>query len=127
MLRHIGNYFLAVSLLAATMGFRVSEHHCMGRVMDIAINQHADTCTEGDKDAAMPCCEDTQEDLRIEEITKVSFDFDAQTSLYALYSIDFLLVFDEQLPIIHHQYWHLENTSHFPDIDFQSTLQVYLI
>lgn len=63
----------------------------MGHLKSVAVNESAHSCVEKGFTDPMPCCEDVSEELRLEEITQVNFDFDAQTNLYELAVISFVL------------------------------------
>ena len=80
--------FLALVLLLATTGVTLNKHYCMGRLKSVAINEVAKQCGEGEK---MPCCEDIAEELKVEEVSTTSFDFDASQDLYELAIINFVL------------------------------------
>ena len=65
----------------------------MGRLKSVAVNVHAQHCFEGEEDQ-MPCCKDTSQELKIEEITTVAFDFDANPDLYELAIVNQILLKD---------------------------------
>ena len=56
--------------------------------MSLAYFSHAEHCTEGETDP-MPCCEDVEELLRVEEISTSSMDFEISPSLFLYYVIEF--------------------------------------
>ncbi len=62
----------------------------MGRLKSVAINAHASSCIKGEGDK-MPCCEDVQQELKVEEVTTTSFDFHLQPDLYQIAVISFVL------------------------------------
>lgn len=126
-LKKIVNFILAINLLVATTGFTLHKHYCMGRVQSVAINESANPCGQSEMDDPMPCCEDVSEELKVDEITQVSFDFDSQPDLYELAIISWI-TFD--LPNLRQS----EDTPQFqyyspppPNIDVQVEHQVFLI
>lgn len=126
-LHKIANVFLAISLLIATTGFTVNQHYCMGRLKAVAINESADPCSNKEAKEPMPCCEDVSQHLQVEEITKVSFDFDSQPDLVELAVISLnianaLSIEQELSNPSDHLY-----TSPPPDRDIQVAHQQFLI
>ncbi|MEP5614455.1 MAG: hypothetical protein ABJP45_19540 [Cyclobacteriaceae bacterium] len=91
--RKIVNVFLAVLLLVATTGVTLNKHYCMGRLKSVAVFVSANTCEAGKEDP-MPCCKDTSEELKVNELTKASFDFKATADLYLLAAITYVLLED---------------------------------
>ncbi|MEM7297387.1 MAG: hypothetical protein AAF391_03875 [Bacteroidota bacterium] len=89
-LKQIVNFILAINLLIATTGFTLHKHYCMGRVKAVAINETANPCANEGTTDPMPCCEDVSEELKVEEITQVAFDFDSQPDLYELAIISWI-------------------------------------
>ena len=63
----------------------------MGRLKSVAVFEHAANCSGTEEADPMPCCEDVSQELKIEEITQVNFDFDSQPELYELAAIYFTL------------------------------------
>ena len=97
----------------------------MGRLKSVAIFHHAENCMGGDEADPMPCCEDVSEEMKVSEVSTISFDFDAQPDLveisgfeFVAYTIDFVDVV-EGLDAF--------NLPPPPKIDYQSTYQVFLI
>jgi hypothetical protein len=109
------------------MGFTVNKHYCMGRLMDIAINHDADTCTDMDFEDPMPCCDDHSEELKIEEITKVSFNFDSQPQLYTIAIVTLFIADLEPFEANQDTPSHQHYSPPPPDIDYQTDHQVFLI
>lgn len=62
----------------------------MGSLKSIAVNVHAQHCFEGEEEQ-MPCCKDISQELKVEEVTTVGFDFDASPELYELAIINYVL------------------------------------
>jgi len=91
--KNILNSFLAITLLIATTGITLNKHYCMGRLKSVAVNVHAEHCFEGEEEQ-MPCCKDTSQELKIEEITTVAFDFDANPELFELAIVNHILLKD---------------------------------
>ncbi|MFK7952475.1 MAG: hypothetical protein AB8B73_06485 [Ekhidna sp.] len=63
----------------------------MGRLKSVAINEHASHCFKSEKEK-MPCCEDVEEELKVDEVTTASFDLDLQPDLYQIAIITFTLL-----------------------------------
>ncbi len=62
----------------------------MGRLKSVAVFEHAKNCSGTDEADPMPCCEDVSQELKVNEITQVVFDFDSQPQLYELITIQFI-------------------------------------
>lgn len=62
----------------------------MGRLKSVAINEHASHCFKSETEK-MPCCEDIEEELKVDEVTTASFDLDLQPDLYQIAVIAFVL------------------------------------
>lgn len=97
----------------------------MGRLKSIAVNEHAEQCYDGEEER-MPCCKDTSEQLKVEEITTVNFDFDASPDLYQLATIYFVLLQDVDFSEIEDSDFQ-HYSPPLPKIDFQVDQQVFLI
>ena len=99
----------------------------MGQLKAIAINESASLCVDKDGEPIqMPCCEDISEELKVEEITQVSFDFDSQPDLYELAIITWITLGMQnaaELENLQLQYY----APPPPDNDFKVNLQVFLI
>ena len=65
----------------------------MGRLKSVAVFVSANPCDNGTEDP-MPCCKDTSEELKVDELTKASFDFKSATDLYLLATITYVLLED---------------------------------
>lgn len=127
LIRKIVNVSLATLLLVATTGITLNKHYCMGRLKSVSINDHIPHCCEQAPEEKMPCCEDISEKLKVEEITQVSFDFDANPDLYPLAIINFILdethlVFQREPVLKYH-----ESPPPLPDQNMQVRDQVFLI
>ena len=97
----------------------------MGKVKAIAINELANPCT-GDEPLDVPCCKDVSEELRVEEITQVSFDFDSQPDLFIVAIITWALTDDFCLEVNEtpkNQFY----IPPLPELDVQSDYQVFTI
>ena len=76
-LRKIVNVFLALLLLLSTMGVTMHKHYCMGRLKNVAFFHQAESCqNEMDMNSVMDCCNDTEEEFKVENLTKVVHEFD---------------------------------------------------
>ena len=56
--------------------------------MSLAYFSHAEHCTDSETEP-MPCCEDVEEILRVEEVSTSSMDFDVSPQLFFYYEIEF--------------------------------------
>ena len=99
----------------------------MGRLKAVAINETASPCVDqAGEPVEMPCCEDISEELKVEEITQVSFDFDSQPDLYELAIITWItLGIQDAVELENPQFQYYAPPP--PDIDFQVNHQVFLI
>lgn len=99
----------------------------MGRVMSLAINHEANSCSDSTTEDPMPCCDDVSQELKVEEITQVSFDFDSTPHLYQLtiivwYVADFYQYhIDSKSPV------YLAHSPPLPNFDLLTAHQVFLI
>lgn len=82
---------LVMLLLFATTGVTLSKHYCMGRLMSVEINDHAQGCQDADENK-MPCCENTTEELRIEQLQKTVFDVDLTTEMSLVNEVAYILI-----------------------------------
>ena len=108
MLKKAIHITLILAILISTTGFTLHKHYCMGRVMSLAVNHEAASCTDLGTEDPMPCCDDVSQVLKVHEITQVSFDFDSTPQLYQLaliewFSVDFSLeITEEEAPQSHY-------------------------
>ncbi len=65
----------------------------MGRLKSVAVFVSANPCDNGMEDP-MPCCKDTSEELKVDELTKASFEFKSTADLYLLATIAYVLLED---------------------------------
>ena len=98
----------------------------MGRLKSVAINAHAANCANGDQKEQMPCCKDVSQELKINDITQVSFDFDSRPDLFQIAAIQNILLNktllkEEERP--HPKYY----PPPLAALDFQAVSQVFLI
>ncbi len=120
------NSFVAATLLIATTGMTLNKHYCMGQLKSIAINEIASPCIDKDgSPVQMPCCDDVSEELRVEEITQVSFDFDSQPDLYPLAIVSWVLL-DAEL-VEEQDKTQSQYDPPLPDQDIRVLHQVFLI
>lgn len=99
----------------------------MGRLKSIAVFEHAQNCTGTDIQDPMPCCEDTSEELKVEEITTVAFDFDANPDLFELAIINHILLKDIGFTIEQEKPTFLNYDPPLPDRDIPVLVQSFLI
>lgn len=124
--KNILNSLLAIVLLIATTGVTLNKHYCMGRLKSVAVNEHAQHCFEGEAEQ-MPCCKDVSEVLKVEEITTVAFDFDANPDLYELALIDHILLKDISFTLEQDEPELLHYDPPIPDRDIPVLIQSFLI
>ncbi|MEP1096031.1 MAG: hypothetical protein ABJG78_13035 [Cyclobacteriaceae bacterium] len=125
--RKIVNTLLAITLLIATTGVTLNKHYCMGRVKSVAVFHHAENCMGDNLIDPMPCCEDVSEQLKVEHLTKASFDFESSPSLYQLAIISYF-VLDQDLISVEKDKPKFQNYSPPPpDRDIPVLIQSFLI
>ncbi|MEM8938676.1 MAG: hypothetical protein AAGC64_04940 [Bacteroidota bacterium] len=126
MLKYMMNAFLAAIFLTATTGVVLNKHYCMGNLKSVTINESATPCAQSGTSIPLPCCEEISQELKVEEVTQVSFEFDLHPALFDLGSILFGLF--NQFVFNHRESPQIKN--YFPPppyVDFQSDYQVFLI
>lgn len=123
--RRIANTFLAVLLLVATTGVTLNKHYCLGRLQSVAVFVNANPCDTGMEDP-MPCCEDTSEELKVDEMTKSSFDFKSTTDLYLIAAITYVLL-EDTYSSSYKQVKYYNYDPPIPDQDRQVLHQVFRI
>lgn len=99
----------------------------MGRLKSMAIFEHAQNCTGSDTEDPMPCCKDVSEELKVEEITTVAFDFDAQTVLFQLATIDLSLLENIEFTTKENKHYFKHYSPPLPDRDIPVLVQSFLI
>lgn len=124
--KSIGHVCLATALLVATTGVTLSKHYCLGRLQSVSVFEHAKGCAGTDEKDPLPCCDFVNTELKVEEITQASFEFDSQTDYYQIAAITWILT-DAIVPPKRES-----NSIPFydpppPDLDIQSYFQVYRI
>lgn len=124
--KNIANTFLAIILLIATTGVTLNKHYCMGRLKSIAVNEHAEHCYDGEEEQ-MPCCKDISEELKIEEVTTVAFDFDATPDLYQLAIVNYVLLEDVAVGFEYAKPHFQHYSPPLPDQDIPVLIQSFLI
>ena len=87
-------------LLFATTGVTLSKHYCMGRLMSVEINDHATGCS-GDAEENMPCCENTSEELRVEDLVKSDHNIDLVISYDYLSVVAYVLRDVDPLEVVY--------------------------
>ena len=91
----------------------------------MAIMLEADKCGDGAEDP-MPCCEDTSEQLKVDDVVKVSFDF---KSNFTPIQISFTQHFGEPILLpsskVEEEYQFYDPP--LPDPDLQIRYQIFLI
>ncbi len=98
----------------------------MGRLKSVAVHAHAQHCFSGEEEQ-MPCCKDVSEVLKVEEITTVAFDFDANPDLFELTIINHILLKDISLTLEQEKPELQYYDSPLPDKDIPILIQSFLI
>ena len=83
-IKSIGNVLLATTLLIATTGVTLSKHYCLGRLKSVSVFEQAKGCPGSERDAPLPCCDYVDTELKVEDLTFSSFEFDGETDYYFL-------------------------------------------
>ncbi len=78
LLRQIFATFLALLIVVSSTGFTLHKHYCLGELKSMSLNQETNTCmsdmeAEGES-CPLECCERTVEELKLEEIQRVTFE-----------------------------------------------------
>ena len=74
----------------------------------------------------MPCCEDVSEELKVEDLTQTTFDFDPQPNLFEVAFIQFF-VLDQSFSFEEEESLAVHYPPPIPSIDYQIDYQVFLI
>ena len=98
----------------------------MGRLKSVAVNEHAQHCFDGEEEQ-MPCCKDVSEEFKIEEITTVAFDFDANPDLFEFAIINHVLLKDIFFTLEQEKPELLFYGPPLPDRDITVLIQSFLI
>lgn len=98
----------------------------MGRLKAVAINQPAHSCGDGETEDPMPCCEDVSEELKVDEVSQVSFEFNASPDLFLLSTFQAILIGIEKFETERYLAFH-DYSPPLPDLDIQVEHQVFLI
>lgn len=75
----------------------------------------------------MPCCEDTSEQLKVDELTKASFDFKGTTDLYQIAAITYILLEQNYLSIEEDKPAYYNYSPPLPDQNIRVLNQVFRI
>ena len=129
-LKTVGNFCLVLMLLVATSGITLSKHYCMGRLKAVAVFESVQKCEGAShEDEPMPCCKDVTEELKLEEITTISFEFDATPSLLELATIPTFddLAFQIRENVLWFPSATLQANPPPPDADYRVSFQVFRI
>ncbi len=100
----------------------------MGRLKTVSINEKVNMCSNANEESEpLPCCKDVSEELRIDEVTQTSFDFDGQPDLYELAIITWITFgsLPDTFDLDKRQFQYYASPP--PDSDFQVSHQVFLI
>lgn len=98
----------------------------MGLLKSVAVNEHAAHCYDGEAED-IPCCNETSQELRIDELLTKSFDFDASPGVYELDFVSLILTKDfdvsSKFEKPHFRYY----SPPLPDQDIPVLIQSFLI
>ncbi|MEO1485216.1 MAG: hypothetical protein AAFU57_05695 [Bacteroidota bacterium] len=129
--RNILLFLLSTLMVASTISWTVDKHLCMGRVMDVALFSHADSCgtfedTTSEAMSKMSCCDDESFTLQgQEDLTLKWFELDLDQQLFLFtYASAYI---DSFKPLSEAHPFHVEYPPPNPAKDFQVLHQVFLI
>lgn len=104
--RKIANTFLALLLVISTSGVTINKHYCLGFLKDISIFHEASSCMAEmnmqEEDCPMECCEETSEQLLVDDFKQVVFETNLTPQLKLLVMISNIigdLQFDASNPL----------------------------
>lgn len=99
----------------------------MGRLKSVAVFQEAENCLGKGFTDPMPCCQDVSEELKVEELTKASFEFKSTPDLYELASISWILLEEQKVQVQRDKPHFLNYLPPPPDRDIPVLVQSFLI
>jgi hypothetical protein len=78
-----------------TTGFTLHKHYCLGKLKHITVFDEAKTCMSemGDENESCPmdCCDTTSEQLQVEDLQKVHYQFDFTPQFKLISLVEYLL------------------------------------
>ncbi len=96
LLKNILHYALTLMLLIATTGVTLNKHYCMGRLKSVAVFHKAESCkTKFGWECPKHCCDDQQEEYKVEDLSKVNHNYDFSPELQLISVIDYAVILDE--------------------------------
>ena len=84
-MNNIARVSLAALLLFSTLGITLNKHYCLGRLQSVALFQKDKSCSDKD----MPCCENEQEVLIVDNLKIQDSDVSLVPPSYFLYNPSF--------------------------------------
>jgi len=69
----------------------------MGRLMSVAYFGQTENCSD-DPESPMPCCEDIEDYLKVQEFASTDFDFDSTPALFLISQFEFIALVNENSP-----------------------------
>lgn len=124
--KNIANSLLVIALLTATVGVTLNKHYCMGLLKSMAVNEHAAHCYDGEAED-IPCCKEISQELRLDEMVQHSFEFNATPTLFEFPLVNFILLKDLNVGLIHEKPNFREYSPPLPDQDIPVLFQSFLI
>lgn len=99
----------------------------MGRLKSVAVFHEAENCMGKGFTDPMPCCEDVSEELKVDEVTKASFDFNSTPELHQLAVITWVLLDQKVISLEKDKTHFLHYSPPPPDRDIPVLIQSFLI
>ena len=95
-LKNILHYVLALMLLLATTGVTLNKHYCMGRLKSVSVFHEAESCmTKFGRECPKHCCDDQQEEYKVEDLSKVNHNYDFSPELQLIALVEYTLILEE--------------------------------
>ena len=98
LVKKIVSSFLVILVLMGTTGFTLHKHYCLGKLKHITVFEEAKTCISEmnmeEESCPMDCCDTTSEQMQVEDLQKVSFQYDFAPQLVLVSLVDYLLMDD---------------------------------
>ena len=125
-MKSIGNVLLATTLLIATTGVTLSKHYCLGRLKSVSVFEQAKGCPGSERDAPLPCCDYVDTELKVEDLTISSFDYNGETDYYFLAVFSWIVT--DETGKVHSRAPRFQIYDPPPnELDKQTQFQVFLI
>ena len=94
-LRKLSNICLALLLMVATSGITINKHYCLGFLKDVTILHETTSCMAKmgleEENCPMDCCEETSQQVMVDDFQKVHFKSDLNPNLKLVAVISYFL------------------------------------